>query len=107
MDHLAALATERDIAVAAARDSGLSPRGFGVYWRLKEEPALTRAGIDARAVAVDAEGLLGRFPNARVNPDERRQLRAALYRPLLPLAQAERSRLLDTIIPLLLDDAND
>ena len=105
MDRLAALAAERDAAVKAARESGLSPRAFGVYWRLRDDPALRAADIDPRKLAMEAEALFARFPNARVNADERRQLRAALYRPLLGLDQAARGRVIDTILPVLLDDA--
>lgn len=107
MDRLAALAAERDEAVRAAKETGLSARAFGVYWRLRDDPILLGAGIDPRKLAVEAEGLFTRFPNARLNPDERRQLRAALYRPLLRLDQAGRSRVFDAILPVLLDDAED
>ncbi|MGH7619605.1 MAG: type I restriction endonuclease subunit R, partial [Gemmatimonadaceae bacterium] len=107
MDRLAALAAERDAAVRAAKDTGLSTRAFGVYWRLKDDPALLAAKIDPKALAVEAEGLVTRFPNARVNPDERRQLRAALYRPLLGLDGGERGRVVDAILIVLLNDAED
>src|SRR6185503_17410662 len=40
MDRLAALAVERDAAVKAAKDSGLSARAFGVHWRLKDDLSL-------------------------------------------------------------------
>ena len=107
MDRLAALAAERDEAVKAAKESGLSARAFGVYWRLKDEPALSAAGVDPRKFASEAEVLFSRFPNARVNPDERRQLRAALYRPLLAIDQAVRGRVIDAILPILLDDVEE
>jgi len=103
MDRLAALAAERDAAVKAAKDTGLSARAFGVYWRLRDEPALRGAGIDPKKLAAESEGLFQRFPNARANPDERRQLRAALYRPLLGLGQSERSRVIDVVLAVLLD----
>jgi type I restriction enzyme, R subunit len=107
MDRLGALAAERDEAIKAARETGLSARAFGVYWRIKDDPVLQAARVDAKTIATEAETLLARFPNARVNPDERRQLRAALYRPLLDLDQAGRGRVIDTILPVLLDDAED
>ena len=40
MDLLEALAKEKEAAVAAAGDSTLSPRAFGAYWTLKEDPRL-------------------------------------------------------------------
>jgi len=54
------------------------------------------------ALAKDAEALLSRFPNAAVNSDEQRRLRAAMYKPVLALGQDERARVVDLIIRLLL-----
>ncbi|HEX5074446.1 MAG TPA: HsdR family type I site-specific deoxyribonuclease [Gemmatimonadaceae bacterium] len=107
MDQLAALAAERDAAVKAAKETGLSPRAFGVYWRLRDDPTLAAASIDPKNLALEADGLFSRFPNARVNPDERRQLRAALYRPLLALDAAQRGRVVDVVLAVLLDATDD
>jgi type I restriction enzyme, R subunit len=107
MDRLAALASERDEAVKAAKETGLSARAFGVYWRLRDDPALHAAAIDPKELALEVQGLFSRFPNARLNPDERRQLRAALYRPLLGLDGGERSRVVDGVLAVLLNGAND
>jgi type I restriction enzyme R subunit len=52
-----------------------------------------------------AEGLFARFPNASLNADEHRQLRAALYRPLLALEPKQRGRVVDVILAVLLNDA--
>jgi type I restriction enzyme, R subunit len=103
MDLLAALAAEKDAAAKSARNSGLSPKGFVVFWALSKDPALTRAGVDAMQIVRDAEALLTRFPNARVNSDEGRRLRANLYRPLLKLSQSERTRVVDLIVATVLD----
>jgi type I restriction enzyme, R subunit len=43
-----------------------------------------------------------RFPNAHVNADEQRRLRASLYRPLLKLPTEERTRVVDLIIGMVL-----
>jgi type I restriction enzyme R subunit len=107
MDQLAALATERDAAVKAAKETGLSPRAFGVYWRLQDDPTLGAASIDSRGLALEAENLFSRFPNAHLNPDEHRQLRAALYRPLLALGASQRGRVVNIILAVLLDAADD
>ena len=107
MDYLAVLAKEKDEAVKASKDSGLSPRAFGVYWTLKDDAALNAAGISAMELAKEAESFLARFPNATVNVDENRRLRAALYRPLLALDKAERGRLVDTVLAILLDGETD
>ncbi|MBA3341434.1 MAG: HsdR family type I site-specific deoxyribonuclease [Gemmatimonadaceae bacterium] len=107
MDMLAALAKEKDDAIRAAKDSGLSTRAFGVYWKLKDDAALLGAGISAMEIAREAEALLARFANARVNPDEQRKLRAALYRPLLSLSKGERGRVVDSVLAVLIEgDAN-
>ncbi|MGQ0642862.1 MAG: type I restriction endonuclease subunit R, partial [Gemmatimonadaceae bacterium] len=107
MDRLAALAVERDEALKAAKETGLSSRAFGMYWRLRDDPFLKSAEVDVKKFAVEAESLLVRFPNARYNADEQRQLRAALYRPLLALDQGTRSRVIDAVIPVLLDGAEE
>lgn len=44
---------------------------------------------------------MSRFPNARVNADEQRQLRAALYRPLLAVDKDERSRAVELIVEII------
>lgn len=104
MDLLAALAREKDAALKAARESGLAPRAFGVHWALQDDEALRAAGISAMELAREAESLLERFPNAAVNADEQRRLRAALYRPLLDLDGTERSRIVERVVGILLDD---
>lgn len=107
MDQLAALAAEKEAAMKAARDSGLSARAFAVAWVLREDAAVNAAGIDPMTLAKDAEELLGRFPNALVNADEQRRLRASLYKPLLALTQDERARVVDLVVRLLLAEAGE
>ena len=102
LDRLAALAAEKEAALKAMRESGLSPRAFGVQWTLRDDPALANAGVAPEALAQEAETLLERFPNAAVNKDERRLLRAAIYRPLLELEKDERPRIVATILSKLL-----
>ena len=43
---------------------------------------------------------MARFPNAPVNADEQRQLRAALYRPLLAVTAEARSKIVDLIVEI-------
>lgn len=107
MDQLAALAAEKEAAMKAARDSGLSARAFAVAWVLREDAAIKAAGIDPMTLAKEAEELLGRFPNASVNADEQRRLRASLYKPLLSLAQDERARVVDLVVRLLLAEGGE
>lgn len=107
MDQLAALAAEKEAAMKAARDSGLSTCAFGVFWVLREDAAVKSAGLDAMALAQDIEELLGRFPNAQVNPDEQRRLRAAIYKPLLCLPPEERAWAVDLVLKLLLAEGEE
>ena len=107
MDMLAALAKEKEEAIKAAKDSGLSTRAFGVYWTLKNEEVLQKAGISTMELAQEAETEIVRFPNAKVNADERRKLRASLYRPLLGLDKEERGRVVDIVLTILLDGDHD
>ncbi|MGC3963936.1 MAG: HsdR family type I site-specific deoxyribonuclease [Rhodocyclaceae bacterium] len=102
MDLLAALAAEKEAAMKAARESGLSARAFAVAWVLREDAAVKTAGIDPMTLAKDTEELLERFPNALVNADEQRRLRASLYKPFLALEQGERARVVDLVVKLLL-----
>ena len=64
-------------------------------------------GFAPLTLAKDAEELLGRFPNASVNADEQRRLRASLYKPLLALAQDERARVVDLVVRLLLAEGGE
>jgi type I restriction enzyme, R subunit len=100
MDLLAALAAEKGVAAKAAKETNLSARAFGVFWALRESAALQSADIAPLDLARETEKLLIRFPNARVNADEQRQLRAALYRPLLAVSREERTRIVDLIVEI-------
>ena len=106
MDLLAQLAAEKEAALKTARESGLAARAFAIYWTLRGDAGLQGAGIDAMEIAREAEALLGRFPNAAVNPDEQRRFRAALYKPLLALSQDERARVVDLVVKLLLAEGD-
>ncbi len=101
MDLLAALAAEKETAMKAATDSGLSMRAFSAYWALKDDGKLTAAKISALEFAREVEALTSKFPNAAVNDDEQRVLRANLYKPLLALGKEDRTRLVDLIIATL------
>jgi type I restriction enzyme R subunit len=98
MDLLAALAAEKEAAAKASRESGLSAKAFAVFWNLRDEPSLKRAGIDAKEIAREVEALVARFPNADVNAEEQRRLRGNLYKPLLALSNDDRTRIVDLII---------
>ena len=95
-------AAEKEAAMKSAKESGLSTRAFSVFWVLREDAALKESGISPMDLAKEAEALLARFPNAVVNADEQRRLRAGLYRPLLALQKDERSRVVDVVVATLL-----
>ncbi len=103
MDLLAELAKENETTVKATKESGLSPRAFGVHLKLKDDAALEAAGISTLDLARETESLLDRFPNAALNADERRRLRAALYKPLLQLDKDERGRIVELVLKIILD----
>ncbi|MEA3246939.1 MAG: HsdR family type I site-specific deoxyribonuclease [Gemmatimonadota bacterium] len=105
MEAIAALAREKEQALAAARESGLSTRAFGVAIALKGDPSLAIAKITPIDVARAVESLLAKFPNAAANADERRRLRAALYQPLLKLKSDVRGRVVETVLAQLFDEA--
>ena len=102
LDMFEALAKEKEVSVAAARDSTLPPRAFGVYWTLKDDVALQAAGVSAMKFAEEAQALAERFPNATVNADEQRRLRTSLYNPLLRVEGRERGRIVDQTLAILL-----
>jgi type I restriction enzyme R subunit len=102
MEQLAKLAADKEVALQAAKDSCLSSRAFAVYWSLRDDPALKSAGVDPMELARDVDALSGRFPNATVNEDEERRLRAALYKPLLGLPKEQRAVVVERVIELLL-----
>jgi type I restriction enzyme, R subunit len=97
MDLLAALAAEKDAAAWAAKDTGLTPKAFVAFWALHDEAALKQAGIVPLELGKEIEKLY-----FLVNADEQRQLRAALYRPLITLAKEPRTLVVDRIVAKLL-----
>lgn len=62
MDDIAALVVEKEEALKAAQDSGLSDVGFAVHWQLSGDTGLRDAGLDTLAVAREVETLLTKFP---------------------------------------------
>lgn len=102
MDLLAALAADKDAAMKAAKESGLSARAFAVFWTLRDDERLKAAKLAPMDLGRAVEALLARFPNAAVNADEQRRLRAALYQPLLGLPRDDRSKVVELIVAILL-----
>ena len=105
LDQIEKLVREREDTLRAARQSGLSPRAFAVYWMLKDSFSVGEKG--AMALAREVEMLVKRFPNAGVNAEELRHLRAALYKPLLGLHKNERGKVVKHILALLVSSGDD
>lgn len=101
MEQLTALAAEKEAAMKSARETGLAPRAFSVFWTLRDNAALKKCKIDPMELAMQAQELAARYPTAAVNADEKRRLRAALYRPLLALGGEERATIVDLIVSIL------
>jgi len=101
MVELEALAQEKAAAKAQAQESGLSDIGFAVYWVIRQDKDATAAAFDPMTAAKEIEGVLAKFPNWHENPDEKRRLRASLYKPLLGLGKVERAAVIERISQVL------
>jgi type I restriction enzyme R subunit len=84
--------------MARTADTGLTPKAFAAFWALRDSKMLKSSGIDPIELAKEIEKLLARFPNAKVNADEQRQLRASLYRPLITLPKDARTDVVELIM---------
>ena len=67
---------------------------------MRDRAVLKIGRIDPLDLAREIEKLLARFANAKVNSDEQRQLRAALYRPLLKLGSEDRTKIVELVIEI-------
>jgi type I restriction enzyme R subunit len=101
MDELAALAVEKSAAEKKAEESGLSDVGFAVFWELEQDETVAAAGVDPLAAGGEIESVLSRFPNWRESPDEKRQLRRNLYKPLLRIPTQERAEVIERVMQIL------
>ncbi|PPF44841.1 deoxyribonuclease HsdR [Pseudoclavibacter sp. AY1F1] len=101
MDELMALAREKAEAKEQAEASGLSGIGFAVFWTLSHESHSEAAGFDAMTAAGEIESVLAKFPTWQENSEERRRLRAQLYKPVLALSKDDRAAAIDKIMQVL------
>ncbi len=101
MVELEALAMEKEDAKRKAKQSGLSDLGFAVYWVIAQDDGVKKASFDAMAASREIETVLGKFPSWRENLDEKRHLRAGLYKPLLALGKEERAAVIERIMQVL------
>ena len=83
--QLEKLAKERIDAEKEREQAGLDADTFTIYWELKRE------GIgDPRTLAKNLKALFDRFPNYRHNAEELRQLKAEIYKVLLPALDGKK-----------------
>lgn len=101
MVELEALVQEKAEAKKKAKASGLTDLGFAIYWVITGEDGAKKVSFDAMAASREIETVLGKFPSWRENPDERRRLRASLYKPLLDLGKDDRAAVIERIMQVL------
>jgi type I restriction enzyme R subunit len=83
--QLELLAAEAFEAEKVKKETGLDDDTFTLYWELKRN-----FYSDPKKLAKEANSVFVRFPNFHSNPDEMRQLKAELYKVLLPVAKGKK-----------------
>lgn len=84
-DRLVGLMEERRRMEEARKASGLDNSAFSVYWILE------RKGVEnAKSIATDTSKAFERFANYSSNSDELRQLKAEMYKILLPIVGSDQ-----------------
>ncbi|MFE8912974.1 type I restriction endonuclease subunit R [Streptomyces globisporus] len=101
MVELEALAQEKAKVRRKAMESGLSDLGFAIYWVISQGEGAKKTSFDGMSASREIETVLAKFPSWRDNPDERRRLRASLYKPLLALGKDERAGAIERIMRVL------
>lgn len=101
MVELEALAKEKAAAKQMAKESGLSDLGFAIYWVISQDDGAKTASFDGMAASREIETVVAKFPSWRENPDEKRRLRAGLYKPLLTLGKEDRAAVIERIMHVL------
>lgn len=101
MVELEALAQEKAEAKRKAKESGLSDLGFAIYWVISQDIGAKKAPLDVNWASREIEVVLDKFPNWHENADEKRRLRAGLYKPLLTLSKDDRTAVIERIMQVL------
>ena len=84
LEQLELLAQEAIDAEKAKKDSGLPDDTFAIYWELKRSQYK-----EPKQLATTLVQAFRRFPNFASNAEELRQLKAELYKGILPVAQGK------------------
>lgn len=85
MARIESLMEEKIKAERARKESGLDPETFEVFWFLQQEK-ISNATMLAREISA----VYARFPNAASSEDEKRQLKAEIYKSLLREVSGKR-----------------
>jgi type I restriction enzyme, R subunit len=85
MARIESLMEEKIKAEKARKESGLDPGTFEVFWFLQQEK-ISNATMLAREIS----DVYARFPNAASSEDEKRQLKAEIYKSLLREVSGKR-----------------
>lgn len=91
IEQLQLLMQDREDADAAREKLGLDPTTFAIYWHLHSQ-----GFNDARLAAQEIMAALGRYPSYVDNEDERRQLKAEIYRSVLRDPEFANTKLVPT-----------
>ena len=83
--QLELLAEETITSQQAQKDSGLDDLTFTLFWELKRQ-----LYKNPKALAVALAEPFKRFPNFHANQDEMRELKAQIYKILLPVVQGKK-----------------
>jgi type I restriction enzyme R subunit len=83
--QLEKLAKERIDAEKERQETGLDADTFTIYWELKREHLEA-----AKELARNLKALFNRFPDYRYNAEELRQLKAEIYKTLLPALDGKK-----------------
>ena len=85
MDNIEALMREKLEAEQARKEIGLDSDTFTIYWLLRQQRL-----DDAMPLSKEINAVYSRFPNYGSNADERRQLKAEIYKSLLRVVSGKR-----------------
>jgi type I restriction enzyme, R subunit len=85
LEQLDALAEERIEAQKAKQESGLDDNTFPIYWELKRH-----VYQEPKRLAMTLSEAFRRFPNFQSNAEDMRQLKAELYKVLVPVVQGRK-----------------
>jgi hypothetical protein len=85
MAKIESLMEEKLKAEKARKESGLDPDMFEVFWFLQQQEI-----PNATLLAKEISSVYARFPNAASNEDEKRQLKAEIYKSLLREVSGKR-----------------